>query len=77
MARIPTRIHSALLDTGLPWDIQNGKKHQKIYVKGHLVGVLSHGSHYDDEWVAIKNIVSQIRRKAKELLGEFAMQGAR
>lgn len=71
--RIPTRIHSALIETGLPWTIENGKKHQKIYLQGILVGVLSHGSHYDDGWVAIKNIVSQIRRAAKSLVREFAM----
>lgn len=72
MVRIPARIQSALLNTGLPWTIKNGKKHQKIFLGGILVGVISHSAHYDGEWVAIKNIVGQIRRKAKELTSDLA-----
>ena len=36
-------VYDALDATGLPWEQVNGKKHVKLYLSGHLVGILPHG----------------------------------
>lgn len=57
--------------TGLPYVLEQGSRHVKVKLAGYLVGVLpmndrNSASHER----AYLNIRSQIRRKAKELLGE-------
>ncbi len=60
------RVVKALEETGLPWDIEQGRGHLKIKLSGHLVGVMTAGSKPADPR-AEKNVISQIRRKAAEL----------
>lgn len=35
----------SLRRTGLPWSIENGKKHNKVFLAGRMIGVLPHGIH--------------------------------
>lgn len=68
MKRPPLRVYEALVESGLPWSIENGSKHRKIFLSGCMVGILSHGNRKkDEEYAAIHNIVAQIRRAAKSL----------
>lgn len=63
------RVIKVLEETGLPWDIEQGRGHLKIRMSGHLVGVMTAGSKPADPR-AEKNVISQIRRKAAELKGQ-------
>lgn len=38
---IDKRITEALKEIGLPWHVERGKKHQKIFVCGRMVAVVS------------------------------------
>ena len=68
--RVPRKIEEALVETGLPWAVEQGSRHAKIRLGGHFVGILPHrGETRSAESRADLNIVSQIRRKAKELQG--------
>ena len=67
MCRLPDKVRIALDETGLPWAIENGTRHQKIKLKGRLVGILPHGSGSSANPRTIKNSVAQIKRAAQEL----------
>lgn len=62
--RILPVIEQALNDTGMPWDIEQGKKHHHIRINGKLVGILPMGSKAA-ETRTIKNCISQIKKAAK------------
>ena len=62
-------IFKALDETGLPWQVANGKGHKKIILSGHLVGVMSAKKDRHDRR-AMQNVVHQIKKKAKELRNE-------
>lgn len=67
------RVVRALGETGLPWDIEQGRGHLKIKLAGHLVGVMTAGSKPAGQR-AERNVISQIRRKAAELKGSSREQ---
>ena len=56
----------ALEETGLPWEIENGKGHAKLRLCGHLVGVVKYSKNGHDKRAEL-NVIGQIRRKAAEL----------
>ena len=64
--RLRPEILAALEQTGLPWTLAEGKKHVHIRIAGHLAGILPRGSGSVGER-AVKNCISQIRRKANEV----------
>jgi hypothetical protein len=41
--RVPDDLQALLDDSGLPWRIDNGKRHYKIIVDERLVGILPKG----------------------------------
>ena len=64
---VTKEIREALDATGLAWAIENGRKHSKLRLDGRLIAVMSRSnpssrSRNRDS----RNIVSQIRRAAKE-----------
>ena len=63
--KMEAQIRMALDATGLPWEISQGRGHQKIRLAGHLVGVVNVVP--SESGRPTKNIVAQIRRKAKEI----------
>jgi len=67
------RVVKALEETGLPWDIEQGRGHLKIKLSGHLVGVMTAGSKPAGPR-SERNLISQIRRKAAELKGSSREQ---
>ena len=62
---LPT-IELALTLTGLPWEISQGSRHHKIKLAGRLVGIAPLNRR-DAGPRALKNILAQIRRAAREL----------
>lgn len=62
-------IYKALEETGLPWTEKTGSKHHKLYLDGHLIGILPHGKNTANEasMRMNKNIVARIRRAAESL----------
>ena len=63
--RMDFTVLNALDSTGLPWEIEPGKKHYHIRVGGKLAGILPKGSGTAGVR-AVKNCVAQIRRVARE-----------
>ena len=59
-------IRDALIGTGLPWDITPGARHHKITLAGRLVGIAPLNGR-DAGPRALKNVVAQIRRAAREI----------
>lgn len=65
--RPPKQILRELEATGLPYTFQKGGRHQQIRLKDRIVGILP----IDGKGVegrAMHNVISQIRRAAKELM---------
>jgi hypothetical protein len=63
--RIPPAIEQALTDTGLPYEITPGAKHQKIILAGQFVGILPLDGYGNDSGRGRLNLISQIRRAAR------------
>ena len=64
--KIDPKTRQALEETGLPWELENGKKHTKIRLAGQFVGILPQNGRIA-EGVANRNVVAQIKRAAKEI----------
>jgi hypothetical protein len=64
--KIDPKTRRVLEETGLPWELENGKKHTKIWLAGQFVGILPQNGRIV-EGAAHKNVVAQIRRAAKEI----------
>jgi hypothetical protein len=60
---VPAPIQQALTDTGLPYRIDKGTKHLKIFVDNHMVGILPLNGG-DERGRGQLNIIAQIRRSA-------------
>lgn len=68
-------MSSFLEDLGCPFSIETGKKHRKIKVAGHLVGVIPlncRGDQSEGGRRALLNIKSQARKVAREVSGAIA-----
>ena len=63
--RLPKVIRQALDETGMPWDVERGKKHLKIKVAGKLAGILP-GGKLNEKDRALKNVAAQIKRAGNE-----------
>lgn len=56
-------IIQALRDTGLPWEVKDGKKHHKIILRDRLVAVYSRTR--DSSPRGAKNVIACIRRACR------------
>lgn len=65
--KLPQAMREALDQTGLPWMVEAGKKHNKVKLAGRLVAVYPHGKEQTAYKRALLNSISQIRRAAQEL----------
>jgi hypothetical protein len=65
--KLPDGLREALETTGLPWEIEVGKKHNKVKLAGRLVAVYPHGKAQDRYRRALLNTITQVRRTAQEL----------
>lgn len=69
-SQLPHLLLEVLEDSGLDWSIEAGGKHFKIYVEGHLAGILPRGHHSSRDKRALLNTRSQIRRLVTALKGD-------
>lgn len=65
--KIDPRLEAALDATGLPWIVEDGKKHHKVKLAGKLVAVYPYGKKQDAYKRALLNTITQVRRVAQEL----------
>lgn len=65
--RIDPKVRQALDNTGLPWRIETGSKHNKIRLNNRLVGVYPQGKKTEADPRANLNIISNIKRIAREM----------
>ena len=65
--RLPDELREALNRTGLPWEVETGKKHNKVKLAGRLVAVYPHGKAQERYKRALLNTITQVRRTAREL----------
>lgn len=61
---LPDMVRGALDSTNLPWRLETGHGHNKVFLNGALVGVI--GKKDKASRRATRNLVAQIRRAAKE-----------
>lgn len=67
--KIEKRVEDALNATGLPWNVELGGKHIKIKLQGRLVAIQPRGPIKEQKNRATLNIISQIKRAAREIVG--------
>ena len=65
--KLPEELREALDGTGLPWEVEAGKKHYKVKLAGRLVAVYPHGKAQERYRRALLNTITQVRRTAREL----------
>lgn len=65
--KLPGELREALDQTGLPWEVESGKKHNKVKLAGRLVAVYPHGKKQESDRRALLNTITQVRRTAQEL----------
>jgi hypothetical protein len=66
--KLDRKTKQALEETGLPWSVEDGSKHHKIRLNGKLVGVFPYGKKTEASPCANNNIISNIRRAAREMI---------
>lgn len=60
-------LKKMLVESGLPWEVEDGRKHMKLRVCGRLVLCLPHGGKKaEDNQRARKNAQSALRRFIRE-----------
>lgn len=67
MKDILTEAKQWLTETGLPWSIVDGGKHNKLFIGSQLVGVIPKCDRRTSDTRSRLNIRAQIRRAAKGL----------
>lgn len=55
--------------TGLPWRVEQGKKHIKLLIDGRLATVISRSTHGPDSGRIVQNTLSTIQRAARAARG--------
>ena len=65
--KLPDELREALDMTGLPWEVEAGRKHYKVKLAGRLVAVYPHGKAQERYKRALLNTITQVRRTAREL----------
>lgn len=65
--KLPVELREALDKTGLPWEIENGKKHNKVVLNTRLVGVFPHGKKCDANRRSLLNTITQVRAMARQI----------
>jgi nitrate reductase assembly molybdenum cofactor insertion protein NarJ len=57
---------SLMKSTGLPYEVQEGRKHIKLYLGGKFAAVVSRGAKPEQGMRGMKNIIAAIKRVARE-----------
>lgn len=65
--KLDPKVKQALNGTGIPWEVETGSKHFKVRLGGRLAGVYPHGKKTEASQHANSNLISNIKRLAREL----------
>jgi hypothetical protein len=65
--KLDPKVKQALNNTGIPWEVEAGSKHFKVRLGGRLAGVYPHGKKTEASQHANSNLISNIKRLAREL----------
>jgi len=65
--KLPDELREALDNTGLPWAVKLGTKHNKVTLCGRLVAVFPRGRRQEADRRVVLNTISQVRNAAREL----------
>ena len=69
--RLPEELLVELGTSGVPWELERGKKHYKLRVGGRMVGILPlSGKLQTTNKVPLKNTLAQVRRAIRDIQGE-------
>lgn len=69
--RLPSELLSELEASGIPWELEKGKKHYKLRVGGRMAGILPlNGRIQTTNAVPLKNTIAQVRRAIRDIKGE-------
>jgi len=66
MRRLPDDLQQLLTESGLPWRIELGTRHYKVFVGTRFCAILPRGTQRPQRVRAHKNAVAQIRRAIRE-----------
>lgn len=67
MSILPEELLFILRSSGHPWKIEEGSKHQKIFLAGKLVGIWPKKGNPNSPNRGFINVRAQLRRAVKEL----------
>lgn len=65
--KVPPELAAALDATGLPWEVEIGKKHRKIRLAGRLVTVIPHGPKQEANKRVVFNTIKNVRHMEKTI----------
>jgi hypothetical protein len=75
MSKALRLIEGELKKTGLPWRVEHGKKHHKIYLNDAMVGVFSIGT-TSENTPGFANLRATIRRNARGQSGQCLLRSS-
>ncbi len=69
--RLPSELLSELEASGIPWELEKGKKHYKLRVGGRMAGILPlNGRIQTANAGPLKNTIAQVRRVIRDIKGK-------
>lgn len=70
MNRLPPELERALNESGFPWELEQGSKHNKLRMAGRLVTVLPRNFRQQVNRRVVLNTVKNVRHTAAQLREE-------
>jgi hypothetical protein len=68
MMRLPDELMQLLKESGVPWRIEDGTRHIKVFVRDRLTAVFPHSTHARKQaYRSHKNALANVRRAIKKL----------
>lgn len=64
---MPRDVEQMLEASGLQWEVQPGRRHDRLLIQGRMVQILCHG-HRREHGRAWDNMRARIRRAIRELM---------
>lgn len=65
--KLPSKLKRLLDECGHSWYVEQGKKHNHLYVAGKMIAVFSRGSRRFQGDAPFENVISAVRRRVREL----------
>jgi hypothetical protein len=68
--KVPPELEAALNATGIPWTVEDSKKHRKVMLGGRLATIIPHGHRQDANRRVVLNTIKNVRHLAQKLRDE-------